>query len=331
MKRHIACFTPTLTFRGSCVALYDYAHYTETMLGHCAVVATLYNKEADPDSARAYQWIARRFPIVSANTLRSLEQKLVDLHTDFVYCIKHGQLDDVRFTRIPYGVHCVFSMLTPHGSVYAAVSETLARKFTSVTGHVPPHVPHMVTMTSLVQQRIKPLRDVWDIPKHATVIGRYGGRDTWNLHWIAESMRDALSTHPHLYFVLMNTPLTLEHPRVRHIDAIASTEFKKRFITACDAMIVPETLGHTFGLSIAEFQVFQKPILCYNGPELWNRAHCDVLGPHGLYFHTPRELALHIARLVTGSPISSVNAYAEFTPHNAMRRFEEIFLSTPQN
>lgn len=316
----IAFYTPHLTFRGSCVALKDYAHYNETLLNNHSLITTpkLHSQSSSDNNECAYDWFKNRFPIYFYDSLDQLEEYLLQNKYDLIYCIKHGQLDEIQFHTIPYVVHCVFDMSCPHGNVYAGVSQQLARKFNSDL-----YVPHMVSLTSI--NLMGDLRDSLNIPNDAIVFGRYGGIDTFNLIWAMEVMSLVVERNPNIYFLFMNTPqwILLSHPQIIHIPPISNCQYKKRFIQSCDAMIVPETLGHTFGLSIAEFQVFHKPIICFNG-NVWNTSHLEVLGEEGFYFKTPVELYTLLTTWKKG--IKSKNMYSEYTPNKVIQLFESLFI-----
>ena len=310
----IAFYTPHLTFRGTCVAIYDYAHYCEVMLKHSCYILTPkeHSSRTLDDNDVAYRWMASRFPITFLNSLDDVSEK----DADVVYIIKHGQKDDVVFKNVTFVVHCVFTMSYPHGKVYAAVSKTLAHKCNR-----PEYVPHMVSMNTYWV--LPDLRKSLGIPEDATVFGRYGGMDTFNVRFARDVISNIVRYRKNIYFLFMNTPKWDVHDQIIHIPPIANHGFKKRFILSCDAMVVPEALGHTFGLSIGEFQTFNKPIICYNH-ELMNTAHVDTLGDSGIYFRTPEEFVIVLLSF-TRSTISA-NTFAEYTPKNVMTSFEKVFL-----
>jgi len=57
-------------------------------------------------------------------------------------------------------------------------------------------------------------------------------------------------------------------------------------------MIHGQLLGETFGLSIAEFSVHQKPIICYSGWVL-NDNYKRILNDKALYYEDKQQL-MHI-------------------------------------
>jgi hypothetical protein len=320
----IVFHTPSLTFRGSGVALYDYAHYTELLYGYTSLILTVQTSNHDDI---AFKWFHNRFRVhVYDGTREHLECVLDDVGASVLYTIKYGTNDGVYSTRTHTVVHCVFDMSEPHGDVYAGVSETLSRKYGQGA-----HVPHMVrTPTPFELKRAEGvLRSELGIPTNALVFGRHGGRDTFNLQFVKEAISEIVRLRSDIYFLFMNAPEWDMHRQIVYLPATTDGTVKHEFICACDAMIVPETLGHTFGLSIAEFSVRQKPVLCYNGEDVWNRAHIDMLGDVGIYFKTKSEF-IYIINTFSPCPSSSLdlNMYTKYNPLEVMRMFKRVFLDS---
>jgi hypothetical protein len=311
----IAFYTPNINFRGSCVALRDYALYNEILLHNRSIIISDYNQKHTNDEI-AFSWLSRRFPIFFSRSLQDLDDILIREQCDILYCIKYGIDDGIYSTRIKTAIHCVFDMSQPHGNVFAGVSKSLADKFNCDT-----FVPHMI---SLIPTNGENLRREFSIPNDANVFGRHGGIDTFNLEFTKIIISKIVRESSNIYFVFMNAPVWDNHPQIIYLPATTDIDEKKKFIRTCDAMIVPETMGHTFGLSIAEFSVYNKPVICYNGP-VWNTSHIDILGDKGIYFKTADEL-YNILNNFESKDYNNVdiNAYRDYTPENVMRKFKDI-------
>ena len=170
------------------------------------------------------------------------------------------------------------------------------------------------------------LRQELKIPDDAIVFARYGGMDTFNIPFCWQVIYNILETRENIYFLFINTPRPFEHKRMIHLPKITSDYDKNKFISTCDAHLECGTLGHSFGLAIAEFSVNNKPIIAYN-KNLWNTAHIDILKDKGIYFTTSDEF---YNILTTFDPKKykdlDLNCYREYTPEKVMRQFEKIFL-----
>jgi hypothetical protein len=310
----IAFHTPTCTFRGSCVALTDYAHYTQVWYGHtCIIVA---RTPTTTDEQLAWEWLRRRFPVRTYTTVNELNACIQDC--DGVYAIKAGERDDAVWDHPPTLVHCVFHMREPHGMVYAAVSEYVARMYDSTV-----YVPHMVSLP--IGAPSNHLRSILHIPSDAKVFGRYGGKDTFNVPFAMSVISTLVRQRHDRYFIFMNTPEWDTHPQLIFLPPTIDQLEKQRFIQTCDAMIVPERLGHTFGLAIAEFSIHQKPIIVYDTPEVPYRMHLDILGDRAIRFSNADELMDRLT-LFSVDPHVDYNAYQSYTPEQIMPIFKRVFL-----
>lgn len=308
----IAFHTPQIDVRGTCVAIYDYAHFNETILGNRSVIVVLQHAKNDEEALIRF---GKRFEIrFYQNTFETCIEDC-----DVFYCIKYGKNDGLVSNKVKTVVHCVFDMNEPHGSIYAGVSSTLARKFGQTT-----FVPHMISLKP--SQTKENLRSQLNIPESAIVFGRHGGQDTFNLDFAIKAIHKILNTHSNIWFVFVNTPKYWNHRHVKYIDKIVDLEEKNRFINTCDAHLECSTMGHTFGLSMGEFSVNNKPIIAYRG-NLWNTAHLDILGDKAIYFDTEANF---IEALTTFNPKvwekKDNNCYRDYTPEKVMQKFQEVFL-----
>lgn len=316
----IAFHTPDLNIRGTCRALYDYAHYNEVLLHNKSVIITKYveNNCYNP----VLNWFSRRFRIIfytQINELITISKKV-----DLLYFIKYGKRDETSQlldeNNINYVIHSVFDLSEPHGKVFAAVSQSLAKKF----GHSL-FVPHMIDM-QIGHPKLN-LRKELNIPESAVVFGRYGGKDTFNLEFAKNIISKIVRENANIYFLFMNCPIWDNHSQIINLEPSIEIKVKQQFINTCDAMIVPETMGHTGFLAGAEFSIHNKPIIIYNGADVWNTAHIDQIGEKGIYFATEKELENVLINFDSmRKKYSDWNCYREFTPKKVMKQFEKVFL-----
>ena len=315
MKK-VAFHTPALDVRGTCTAIYDYAHYNETLLNNKSLIVVPTSGILKSDEI-AIKKFSNRFQIVFYDTIEDLEDVISEC--DVLYTIKYGKKNEVVSKRIKTVVHCVFDLSEPHGDVYAAVSESLARKF-----HTTSFVPHMVGLEP--SKTGDNMREELNIPKDAVVFGRHGGQDTFDLRMVHNAIWGIVQDFPDRYFVFVNTPVFYSHPQIIYLDKIIDPDKKNRFISTCDAHIEGGSLGHSFGLACGEFSVNNKPVIAYNGP-VWNTAHIDILKEKGIYFKTQEELYNIIC---TFDPKEwekkDNNCYKEYSPEKVMKIFKEVFL-----
>lgn len=310
----ILFFIQKIDLRGTCVATYDYAHYHETLLGGQSVILISRNSNHDVDVL--YKFL-KRFHVLYYDSLDQIENISKDF--DLFYVLKYGKKNEFFCKNIKSAIHCVFDLSEPHGDVYAAVSDTLAKKFGQTK-----FVPHMIGLKPSVTG--DNLRETLGIPKDAVVFGRHGGKDTFDLAMAIRAIIKSVLYKSNLHFIFVNTPCFLNHPRVHHINKIVDSDEKNRFIMSCDAMIHAQTLGETFGIAIGEFSVNNKPIVAYKG-DVWNDHYKNILKDKALFYLSEHE-CYNI--LINFDPLEykdkDMNCYKEYSPEKVMKKFKEVFM-----
>jgi hypothetical protein len=305
-----------LNERGTDVALWDYAHFAELLLGHRSRILC----PADADLT-ALDKFRQRFSVFLYADPRDRQAALRDV--DVYYEIVHGSDFGEELVRPPEGRlvrHAVFSADAPRGDVYAAVSDWVATH-RGPLGVTVPVVPHMVWLPRVEGD----LREELGIPPDAVVLGRHGGPSTFDLPFVHAEVVAAVQRRPELYFVFLNTARFCEaHPRILHLDATTDPERKARFVQTCDGMLHGRSDGETFGLSVGEFSILGRPVLTWLGGT--DRHHIDVLGDKGLYYADGAQLRQLLDRFVPGP--GEFDAFSErFSPAAVMQRFDEVFLA----
>ena len=306
--------------RGTDVALYDYAHFNETLLRNRSVI--LCPAAADVSCIDKFR---NRFSVLLYRNRIELTRLLQGV--DLYYRIRTGARSGEALVRPRpaatrpgrLAIHCVFQATQPHGDIYAAVSSWVARERSGGADNIP-YVPHIVHLPDADSD----MRGELGIPRDATVLGRHGGLDTFNIPFAPEVMRQVLSRREDLWFVFLNTPRVLEHPRIRYLQATSDMVEKTRFINTTDGMIHARLGGETFGLSVGEFSIKNKPVITWLDGH--DKHHIQVLGDKGLYYRTAQDL-LEILMRFQPMPEGDWDAFsAEFSPEPVMRKFAEVFL-----
>jgi hypothetical protein len=113
-----------LSFRGSEVALLDYAKYAMTLLGHRSILCLDRQAFNEPTVLKLFQEL---IPIIWFADPEDLERQLLDQRVDALYSIRAGPTKGLSLKRIPLLVHCVYEM-EPRGSelVRAGVSPSVS-------------------------------------------------------------------------------------------------------------------------------------------------------------------------------------------------------------
>lgn len=338
----IAFHSYQLSIRGTEIALYDYAHYSEKILGHKSIVTIPEESIGKGSVPRVIEKFKSRFPLYFYKDLAHLEEILAENGAELFYSLRAGHMDHLLPQKIKSAVHVVFQYFEPHGNVYAYVSEWLSNKMTA--GKYP-FVPHMVHMPDVQGD----MREQLGIPASAKVFGRYGGPDTFDIHFVKQAIYEIADANPDIYFLFMNTDIFLGNgralyrkkiqsllqpifypkksfPNIIFLPGTESMVEKRKFINTCDAMVHAQWLGETFGLAIGEFSVCGKPIITCNHPTVSAKTHLEILGERAISYSTKEEFKQAI---LSFQPDFSKNwdAYSEkYGPEPVMKKFENVFI-----
>lgn len=304
----IAFHSNQLGIRGTEVALYDYALGNRDILGNESIIIS--DANADLTSLDKFK---TQFPVYLYSDFSEVESIIHNENIDAVYWIKAGFNDGKLVNNAKNLVHSVFKHNDVHGDVYAYVSEWLSDEMSN--GELP-YVPHMVNLPkhNLDYRESFGLKDKF-------IVGWYGG-DNFELPFSKQAVIDVAKERDDVVFLFMNcTPFTSES-NVYFIKGTTNLDEKVAFINTCDVMIHSRERGETFGLTVAEFSTFGKPIITYsNSPE---RNHINILGNNGIYYTNYNDLYKILSEI--DSSVKGYNCYTDFTPEKVMNKFKEVFL-----
>ena len=316
----IAFHSNQLSRTGTEVALYDYAHYAESLLGHRSVV--LYHRHNPNNHPEAIQRFAERFDLHPYDDLSQLDDVLSRAGADRLYAIKAGRPDGVLSKRIPTWVHAVFPTAPwhAHGTVYAYVSEWLSAY--CARGKLP-WVPHIVDLPAVEGD----LRAELGIPRDALVVGSYGGSRSFDVAAAREGLMAGLTQIPNLHAVFMHIEPFMEHPRLHFLPGSTDGQRKVQFIQTCDAMLHARLQGESFGLACGEFSIRSRPVMVYGGSK--HRHHLRVLGSRALVYDSADDVLRHLQLLPQIlKQQQDWDCYSsKFNPEAVMQIFDEVFIS----
>jgi len=307
----VAFLSNKLTLRGTEVAIYDYAHYNETLLGNKSVIITRdYNRikhEFDVDK-QAYDKFNERFDVFYYSSQPDIDKIVLEHKITHLFIIKSGQNDGLFSNNCINIIHCVFNITQPHGQVYTPIGETINQRF----GKNYPVTPHIVRLPDCHEN----LRSELGIPEDAIIFGRYGGKETFDIRFVHDAIKQILSTRDDVYFLFMNTHPFYQHKHVIHLPGTTDMLFKRKFINTCDALIHARIDGETFGLTCGEFSICKKPVITYGGSI--DREHLLILKDKAVIYNTPEEVLTILQTFTKDKYDVSENGYMFYTPENVM-------------
>jgi hypothetical protein len=304
----IAFWDNCLCERGTTIALFDYAYYNEKILGNESIV--LYNTTRVENNAEVVEKFHRHFKVYGVSNFDMVDNILLENNVNIFYIIKGGENEGQISKVCKTVVHCVFNSSQPHGDVYASISKRIGNL-------VVPHIVHLPNNTENMRSEL-------GIPEDALVFGRHGGYGQFDISYVHGIIYNIAKNYPNIYFLFMNTqPFCDPLPNIIHIGKIIDLEKKVSFINTCDAMLWARSDGETFGLSIAEFSIKNKPVLATNSGF---RSHIDFLGDKGIWYDEHNLHSIITTLNKTDIQDKDWNAYREFSPEKVMQIFKTVFI-----
>ena len=270
MSLTVAFLSNKLTLRGTEIAIYDYADYNEKFLGNKSIIITRdYEKiknEWDVD-VQAYNKFKNRFNVYYYANQQDIDNIVLENSVSHIFIEKAGHWDGLMSTKCKNIMHCVFSVAYPHGEVYTPIGETI--NHLQRTKY--PVTPYMVT---LPESEIN-LREELFLPENSIVFGRYGGKESFDIKFVHDAIKDVVNKRNDVYFLFMNTDVFYEHKNIIYLPGNADMLYKRKFINTCDALIHARERGETFGLTCGEFAICKKPVITWGGSR--EREHLLIL------------------------------------------------------
>ena len=368
-RRHaarLAFYLGPMNERGTHVAIYDYADLAEVLLG-ARTVALLYVEPTAADTVEGSAVIkdgvvakfAARFPgalfpiapqwggydgesaalvqlaAVNAVLLLTAATHVFFLHSGMVAWLTYPAVV-ARARPARTAVTCilaVFNATQPHGDRYARISRSVPAS-TDVAV-----VPHVVRPRGFHGPN---LRAELGIPAGATVFGRHGGRDTFDIAFAHDVVESVSRRKKDTYFVFMNTDnffaarVGPQPSNVLFVNGTANDAAKSKFVLTCDAMLHARRFGETFGLSVAEFAAHGRPVLTSalhtNGGDA--RHHLDALGARGIYYTDAATLDATLTNFDRAAARRKAAYYSRAAydaPDVVMEKFAAAFLDDPND
>jgi len=308
----------SLSERGTTIAVFDYAYYNQTILKNKSIV--LFDATRRDNNQQVIEKFQKHMEVVPVHNWSEVDPILLHKKADLFYIIKYGTPDHKLSKVVKTVVHSVFdcSPTNIHGDVYAAISPW-------VNGYQKglPVVPHMVHLPSIPKERN--FRTYLNIPEDAIVFGRHGGVEKFNIPYVCEIVYNVAKAFPNIYFLFVNTYTFCESLKnIIHIDKIIDLEMKASFINTCDAMIWGRDDGETFGLSIAEFSIMNKPV--FANKEGKDKAYIHLLGEKAVWYNKDTLYSLLTTFDKKDVLDKDWNAYRDYNPDNVMSTFKKVFI-----
>ncbi len=312
----------TLNYRGTTVAVADYAKYNQEILGNESIIAycKTYGQERDMgNEPSVIEALEKKFKVVGYRA-GSLEKKIDELNIDLTYMIDSGQKKAIP-TNSKTAVHAVFQFNEPYGDRYAYISKWLSDEMSSSNI---PYVPHIVNLPKPTGT----FRKALGIRDDQIVVGRMGGYFTFDIPEVKEYIKNLVDENDAFVFLFVGTEPFINHPNVKFVNEIFDLQKKANFINSCDCMLHARQRGESFGLSIAEFLSLNKPVVAWNGGH--DKNHLEMLKNSGTLYSNKDDLD-YILHSLGDFKEDWTQRTQSFKPESVMKKFNEVFLNDPSS
>jgi len=320
---NIGFFSRHFTESGTEVAVYDYAKYNEEILNNRSYIICFTQETQKhiglPTQRHSYDKFNSRFEIIEISDISEMPIVIQKYNLSFFYTLTYGNGGDFyQFNNSDIWKncktikHCVFDTTCPEGDFYISISEMLNTKYNTNI----PVIPHIVDLPI----NRGDLRNELQIPTEAIVFGRYGSLSQFDITMTHDAIKEYINLDNNCYFLFMNTEIFYEHTRIIYLDRNLDLDYKVKFINTCDTMIHARWMGETFGLSVAEFSVKNKPIITCNCGDL---EHIKILGDKAILYNSKEEL-IDIFKNIKSIIFKhdDWNAYKMYNPGYVMNLFK---------
>lgn len=319
-----------LNYRGTTNSTLDYAIYNQKVLGNESVIAYCSIDPPGKDvgtKPEVVEKLRKELNVITYETFEELNE--IASKYDACYSQRAGYAAEpdtkkklVQVDSTHFAVHCVFQWYEPHGNSYAYISEWLAGAVTKLYGTPQPQkwVPYIVELPPPVAN----VREILGIPKDKFVIGRHGGVNTFDINFAPEVVVRVAEARKDFVFLFANTQPFCNLPNVIFLQPFFGNQEKSDYINACDAMIHSRNLGESFGLSVAEFLYFNKPVLSWEGG--FDRNHVNWLEKYDLLYKDNYDMYNRLMSLPSKVGVEYSQIVREYNPTTVMDRFQDIFL-----
>jgi glycosyltransferase involved in cell wall biosynthesis len=313
----IAFHTNTLNYRGTTVAISDYAKYNQELLDNESVI--LYNAslgyEKDMGSeTTVVEALKKQYNVVGyrqGDLAGVLEKEGVAL----AYFISAGHRETLPGV-CKTAVHAVFQYNEPYGDRYAYISKWLSEQMSGGEHPFVPHIVHLPQPTGTYREKLG-IRD------DQIVIGRLGGYFTFDIDNVKQYITKLVQDNDKFVFLFVGTEPFINHPNVKFIGEIHDLQKKANFISTCDTMLHARQRGESFGLSIAEFLYLNKPVIAWNGGH--DKHHIEMLKDTKTLYTTIADLN-YILHNIRDIKYDWQDIVAEYAPTTVMQKFNEVFI-----
>lgn len=346
-------YSGSFSERGDSVTLISLAQLIKNHLGHDVVICIPGTSRHVSDN-RIEEAKIQGIEVVRFSKKSDLDDFAVDQSITHTYVFSGGtrsslpyfdlaNKESFRIAKTKHITHVVFRNYDLHGDAYLYVSDWLFKsarprlllkklftKLFPATAPCAPKLvdafPHFVDTSTLLGTGLQ-LRKRLGIPAEARVLGRIGGFTEFSDPAAKQGVKRILDLSEDNYAIFVNTKECFSHPRAFFLPAL-SRQAVAEFYGACDVLINGRRMGESFGYSIIEPLLLDKPVIAphWIRNPIMDKHHIGVLKGTGLLYLGANHLVEIFKRLNTSTiPKGSYAKLAsQFTPDRAAAKLKNV-------
>jgi hypothetical protein len=339
--------------RGDSVTLISLAHLIKNRLGHDAVICLPDTGENVSDK-RIDEAKSQGIEVVRFSKKSDLDNFAVEQNITHTYVFSGGtrsslpyfdpaNKESFRIAKTKHITHVVFRNYDLHGDAYLYVSDWLFKSarprlllkrlstklFPGTAARTPKMIdafPHFVDASGLLGTGVR-LRKSLGIPAEAKVLGRIGGFSEFSDPAAKQAVKRILDLSEGNYAIFVNTKEYFSHPRAFFLPALSRQDVAE-FYGACDVLLNGRRMGESFGYSIVEPLLLDKPVIAphWIRNPIMDRHHISVLKGSGLLYVSANHLVDIFKRLnaSTNAAGSYAKLASEFTPEQGAAKLKNV-------
>ena len=351
----IIMVTDAISIRGDSVNLENYAKILKKFYGIECLIA--YNPSMANNSRQRIKEIQESG--IDLETFTN-ESELVPISKNFQathgYFVADGRFYSRWIPGLKHLNHSVFRFFEPYGDKYAYVSEWLhkyaiRKKICRTSSQLEliyknsnsPFKVMQKMQTGWVPHTVLPkfesgreFRKKYKIGKEVFLVGRIGGFKTFSDPEAKKAVHKILESHKDIIFCFINTEKFIDHKNAMFLGEINDLE-KWQFYDACNLLLNCRLSGESFGFSVVEPLMINKPVLAPSilRNRLMDQNQISILRFQGLLYHNSahfRHLILRHKKKYYSHEIKDPQCYsrlvAQYSPETVADIFVEYFLDS---
>lgn len=346
-------YSGSFSERGDSVTLISLAHLIKNHLGHDVVICIPGTSRHVSDK-RIEEAKNQGIEVVRFSKKSDLDNFAVEQSITHTYVFSGGtrtslpyfdpaKKESFRIAKTKHITHVVFRNYDLHGDAYLYVSDWLFKSarprlllkklstklFPRTAVRAPKMIdafPHFVDTSGLLGTGVR-LRKSLGIPAEAKVLGRIGGFSEFSDPAAKQAVNRILDSSDENYAIFVNTKEYFSHPRAFFLPALSRQDVAE-FYGACDVLLNGRRMGESFGYSIVEPLLLDKPVIAphWIRNPIMDKHHINVLKGTGLLYVSANHLVEIFKRLSTSTiPAGSYAKLAsQFTPEQAAAKLKNV-------